>query len=192
MGGAGADRRRCGWRAAPLRADPRLARASARRPRGGQRVGARDDPGDIGLRRRAALELHRSAPAARLRPRASTVTIGGERVSVLSSSRFNRFSLAQANSLSSRAPTMRPLPLRVWNERRSVTSTSCSSGFCSQAGNCLAILASSSRASSMKSCTSSGSAASIRRLRGHAAVPASARLRRCRDGRFDATRRAAM
>ena len=59
----------------------------------------------------------------------------GERASVPSSSRLTRFSIAQANSLSSRAPTMRPLPLSVWNERRTVTSASASSGLWSQTGN---------------------------------------------------------
>ena len=42
--------------------------------------------------------------------------------------RFNRFSIDQANSPSSRAPTMRPLPLRVWNERRTVTRTRAPAG----------------------------------------------------------------
>ena len=86
--------------------------------------------------------------------------MAGERVSVLSSTRFSRFSIDQANSPSSRAPTMRPLPLRVWNERRTVMSASRSSGFSSHAGKPRWILASSSCASSMKSFTSSGSACS--------------------------------
>ena len=55
---------------------------------------------------------------------------------------------------------MRPLPLRVWNERRTVISASRSSGFWSQTGKSRWILASSSRASSMNSLTSSGSACS--------------------------------
>ena len=59
----------------------------------------------------------------------SVSRIGGERVSVLSSTRFNRFSTDHANSPSSRAPTMRPLPLNVWKQRRTVTSESRSSGF---------------------------------------------------------------
>ena len=50
----------------------------------------------------------RAATAAR-----SVSSIAGERVSVLSSTRLTRFSIDQANSPSSRAPTMRPLPLRV-------------------------------------------------------------------------------
>ena len=86
--------------------------------------------------------------------------IAGERVSVLSSTRLTRFSIDQANSPRSRAPTMRPLPLRVWNERRTVTSASRSSGFWSHTGKLCWIFASSSRASSMNSFTSSGSACS--------------------------------
>ena len=42
--------------------------------------------------------------------------------------------MAQANSLNSRAPTMRPLPLSVWNERRTVLSATDSSGFWSHTG----------------------------------------------------------
>src|SRR5207237_1367344 len=65
-----------------------------------------------------------------------------------------------ANSLSSRAPTMRPLPLSVWNERRTVMSASRSRGFWSQTEKKCWIRASSSCASSMKSFISSGSAGS--------------------------------
>ena len=87
----------------------------------------------------------------------SVSRIAGERVSVLSSTRLTRFSIDQANSPRSRAPTMRPLPLRVWKERRTVTSASRSAGFWSQTGKYCWIVASSSRASSMKSFISSGS-----------------------------------
>ena len=55
------------------------------------------------------------------------------------------------------APTMRPQPLSVWNERRTPASASFSSGFCSQAGNSLAMRATSSRASSIYRVSSSGS-----------------------------------
>ena len=89
---------------------------------------------------------------------AQRLHIGGVRESVLSSMRFSRFSIAQANSPSSRAPTMRPLPFSVWNQRRTVTSASRSSGFWSHSGKPCWILTISSWASSMKSFTSSGSA----------------------------------
>ena len=45
---------------------------------------------------------------------------------------------------------MRPLPLRVWKERRTVTSASRSAGFWSHTGKYCWMRASSSRASSMK------------------------------------------
>ncbi len=86
--------------------------------------------------------------------------IAGERTRVLSSTRLTRFSIDQANSPRSRAPTMRPLPFRVCSERRTVTRASRSSGFSSHTGKLWRILASSSCASSMNSFTSSGSACS--------------------------------
>ena len=81
----------------------------------------------------------------------------GERCSVLSMTLLSRFSTAQANSAMSVAPTMRPEPFSVWNARRMPASASVSSGFCSQAGNSLAIRATSSRASSIYRASSSGS-----------------------------------
>ncbi len=91
-----------------------------------------------------------------------TSRMAGERDSVLSRIRFSRFSMDQANSPRSRAPTMRPLPFNVWKERRTVIRDSRSSGFWSHAGKPLAIFTNSSWASSMKSFTSSGSADSAR------------------------------
>ena len=71
------------------------------------------------------------------RRRARVARIDGERCSVFSMILLSRFSMAQANSAMSVAPTMRPEPLSVWNARRTPMSASVSSGFCSQAGNSL-------------------------------------------------------
>ena len=69
---------------------------------------------------------------------------------VPSITRFSRFSIAQANSPMLLAPTILPLPLRVWNERRVVSSASRSSELPRQLGYWFWIDCSSSFASSMK------------------------------------------
>ncbi len=79
-----------------------------------------------------------SSPAIAVASR-TVARMEGERCSVLSMTRLSRFSMDQANSAMSVAPTMRPEPLSVWNERRMPDSASVSSGFCSQAGNSLPI-----------------------------------------------------
>ena len=84
-------------------------------------------------------------------------TIGGVRVSVRLIRRLSRFSTAQQYSPIRSAPTMRPLPLSVWNDRRTVMSNSMSSGESAHEGRCRLIEAISSFASSMNSSRSSGS-----------------------------------
>ncbi len=87
----------------------------------------------------------------------SSVIISGLRSSVLLMTRLSRFSTAHANSPMSCAPTMRPLPFSVWNERRTLTSESWSCGFSSHSGNRRLSLVISSFASSMNSSRNSGS-----------------------------------
>ena len=127
------------------------------RPVGGQRMRAIDDV--LGARRRGLARLRARSPVRRRRPTASRTVarMAGERCRVFSITLLSRFSMAQANSLMSVAPTMRPEPLSVWNARRTPASASVSSGFCSQAGNSLPIRATSSRASSIYRVSSSGS-----------------------------------
>ena len=102
--------------AAASRAIERLA--------GGQQLRARRDAGDIGRGRLAALPAARSAAESAPIASRSTARMAGERVCVWSSSRFIRFSIAQAKSANAVAPTTRPLPFSVWKERRAVTSAS--------------------------------------------------------------------
>ena len=83
--------------------------------------------------------------------------MGGVRLRVRLIRRFSRFSTAQAYSPILSAPTMRPLPLSVWNERRTVISVSTSSGESSHEGRCRLIDAISSLASSINNSRISGS-----------------------------------
>ncbi len=71
--------------------------------------------------------------------------------------RLSIFSTLQQNSPISCAPTMRPLPLSVWNARRTDVNASLSSKLSRHAGRFRLMPAISSLASSMKSSTSSGS-----------------------------------
>ncbi len=87
----------------------------------------------------------------------NTVMMSGVRSSVLLMMRLRSVSIAHANSPISFAPTMRPLPLSVWKERRTLTSESVSCGFSSHIGNSCCRRAISSFASSMNSSRNSGS-----------------------------------
>ena len=58
----------------------------------------------------------------------------GVRDRVLSMRRFSRFSMDQPNSAIERAPTIRPLPFKVWKLRRIDANASRSIGFWSQSG----------------------------------------------------------
>ncbi len=86
-------------------------------------------------------------------------TISGERASVSLITLLSRLSMHHENSPTRAAPTMRPLPLRVWNMRRRSRSESMSCGSCSQRGNSSSRCAAFSRASSTNSATNSGSPA---------------------------------
>ena len=72
-------------------------------------------------------------------------------------SRFSRLSMFHANSPISCAPTMRPLPFSVWNERRVLIKASEFVRSAVHSGRLRWILAISSLASSMNTSTSSGS-----------------------------------
>jgi len=69
---------------------------------------------------------------------------------VRSSTRFSMFSIFQLNSPSAAAPTSRPEPFSVWNERRTFLSVSRSSGLAFHAGRLTLMLAISSPTSSTK------------------------------------------
>ncbi len=84
-------------------------------------------------------------------------TMGGVRPSVRLINLFNRFSMHQQYSAIRSAPTMRPLPLSVWNDRRTVISVSMSSGDSDHAGKSRLIVAISSLASSINNSSNSGS-----------------------------------
>ena len=70
---------------------------------------------------------------------------------------FSRSSMHQAKSPTAVAPTTRPLPLRVWNARRSVAMAWRSARFRFHSTRCSRMVASSSRASSRNTSTNSGS-----------------------------------
>ena len=83
--------------------------------------------------------------------------IGGVHTSVRLISRFSRFSMLQQYSPMRSAPTIRPLPLSVWKDRRTVISVSMSSGDSAHAGKSRLMVTTSSLASSMNNSSSSGS-----------------------------------
>ena len=89
--------------------------------------------------------------------RCSSASSPALRARLPSISRFRIFSTLQQYSPISSAPTMRPLPLSVWNARRTVCSASLLSSSRSQAGNASLMVSVASRASSMKSSRISGS-----------------------------------
>ena len=86
---------------------------------------------------------------------ASTAGLGAR---LPSSTRLSMPSIFQLNSPSARAPTRRPLPLRVWNTRRIGRARSRSSGACCQCGTSRPRL---SRSSSNSSRNTSRMSASI-------------------------------
>ena len=88
-------------------------------------------------------------------------TMGGVRTSVRLIKRFSRFSMLQLYSPIRSAPTIRPLPFSVWNDRRTVMSVSMSSGASCQTGSLRLMDATSSLASSINNSRSSGSRCSM-------------------------------
>ncbi len=77
-----------------------------------------------------------------------------------SRTRLSRFSTDQASSPMISARTMRPLPLSVWNARRTSPRASLSEGSACHLGRCSPIVSSTSSASSMKTSSSSSSTGS--------------------------------
>ncbi len=88
---------------------------------------------------------------------ATNSRMGSVESSVWLMTRFSRLSMLHAYSPMRCAPTIRPLPLSVWNDRRKEMSASECSGSSRQTGKFRLMLAISSLASSMNSSTSSGS-----------------------------------
>ena len=78
---------------------------------------------------------------------AITSTMSALRGSVPLITRLSKDSMDQANSLTARAPTIRPLPFRVWKARRTRTSASNCAALSAQRGNAVSMAATSSLAS---------------------------------------------
>ncbi len=80
---------------------------------------------------------------------------------VWSITRLSMFSIDQASSPISLAPTMRPLPFKVWNARRNSIRELLSSKFCAQRGKYSPMVSVTSPASSMKISMISSSISSL-------------------------------
>ena len=165
---------------------------------GGQRMRARRNAGDVRRRRRAVLEVLRPAAAASATASRSIARMAGVRTSVRSSRRFSRFSIDQENSASSLAPDHATAALqRVEGAARGDQRVLLRGILVPGRQVLCAIRAISSRASSMNSVISSGSAACGERrpallLRSAGAAPAASAPRPVRSRAASAARAGAV